>query len=67
MLFRSCAEFDHMNRSVKAQLKYADKIGARYVAVIGESELATGTVNLKAMKDGNVNSVKIAEIEEYLK
>ena len=56
-----------MNRSVKAQLKYADKIGARYVAVIGESELATGTVNLKAMKDGNVNSVKIAEIEEYLK
>ncbi len=62
-----CAEFDHMNRSVKAQLKYADKIGARYVAVIGESELATGTVNLKAMKDGNVNSVKIAEIEEYLK
>ncbi len=62
-----CAEFDHMNRSVKAQLKYADKIGARYVAVIGESELATGTVNLKAMKDGSVNSVKIAEIEEYLK
>lgn len=62
-----CAEFDHMNRSVKAQLKYADKIGARYVAVIGESELATGIVNLKAMKDGSVKSVKIAEIEEYLK
>lgn len=62
-----CTEFDHMNRSVKAQLKYADKIGARYVAVIGESELATGIVNLKAMKDGSVKSVKIAEIEEYLK
>jgi histidyl-tRNA synthetase len=29
-----CVEIDHMERSVKAQLKYADKLGAEYVAVI---------------------------------
>ena len=33
------AETDLMNRSLKAQLKYANKIGARYTMVIGDSEL----------------------------
>ncbi|MDE6373289.1 MAG: histidine--tRNA ligase, partial [Clostridia bacterium] len=43
------AECDHMSRSVKAQFKYADKIGAEYVAVIGGSELESGSCNLKRM------------------
>ena len=62
-----CAEFDHMGRSVKAQLKYADKIGVKFVAVIGESELSSGEVNLKDMRDGSVRTVKIDRLEEYLK
>lgn len=61
-----CAEFDHMQRSVKAQLKYADKIGAAFVAVIGESELETNTVNLKNMADGTQTEVKIDELYQYL-
>lgn len=60
------AEIDHINRSVKAQFKYADKLGAQYVAVIGENELATGEVNLKNMKDGTQVSVKINDIYTYL-
>lgn len=61
-----CAEFDHMQRSVKSQLKYADKIGAKFVAVIGESELETNTVNLKNMADGTQTEVKIDELYQYL-
>ena len=36
------AERDLMERSLKAQFKYADKLGAQYVAVIGENELNSG-------------------------
>ena len=61
------AECDLMERSVKAQLKYADKLGARYVAVIGESELAEGTVNLKKMSDGSSVKLPFGEICNYLK
>ncbi len=61
------AECDLMERSVKAQFKYADKSGAEYVAVIGENELASGEVNLKKMSDGTQQLVKISEICTYLK
>ncbi len=47
-----CAETDFMGRSVKAQFKYADKIKAKYVAVIGDSELSSGNVEIKRMSDG---------------
>lgn len=56
------AETDSMNRSLKAQLKYADKLGAEYVAVIGETELADGGVNLKEMKSGNQEFVRFENI-----
>ena len=46
-------EIDHIGRSVKAQMKYADKIGARYVLVLGGDELAKGKAKLKHMSDGN--------------
>ena len=45
-------EIDHVGRSVKSQLKYADKIGARYVLVLGGDELANGEAKLKRMSDG---------------
>ena len=60
------AEIDHMERGIKAQFKYADKIKAEYVATIGESELETGTVNLKKMSDGTIESIAIdALIEKF--
>ncbi len=46
------AETDHMDRSFKAQYKYADKIGARYVLAVGDSELAAGTAKVRRMEDG---------------
>ncbi len=47
-----CVEIDHVGRSVKAQLKYADKAGARYVLVLGDEELQSGAAKLKRMSDG---------------
>lgn len=60
------AECDLMNRSVKAQFKYADKLGAEYVAVIGETEFLNGEVTLKNMKDGTQSAVKTTQIYTYL-
>lgn len=62
-----CAECDHMDRSLKAQFKYADKIGAKFVAVIGDNELSSGVCNLKKMSDGTQTPVAFTNIYEYLK
>ena len=59
------AEIDHMQRSVKAQFKYADKIGAKYVAVIGGNELAEGKANVKNMANGESESVAFEEMTAY--
>lgn len=61
-----CAEVDHMQRSLKAQFKYADKIGAKFVAAVGESELSTRTLNVKRMSDGATAAVKFDELYAYL-
>ncbi len=62
----SC-DFDHMNRGIKSQFKYADKIGAEYVGVIGSNELAEGIVKLKKMSDGTENAVKFDELVKFFK
>ncbi len=59
------AEIDHMERSIKAQFKYADKIGAQYVAVIGGNELAEGKANVKCMATGESESVAFADMLAY--
>ncbi len=61
------AEVDHMGRSLKAQFKYADKLGAVYVAVIGSEELANGACNVKKMVDGSQRIVKFSDLINYLK
>ena len=45
-------ERDIMQRSFKAQMKYADKIGTKYLLVIGENEISTGKAKIKNMKTG---------------
>jgi histidyl-tRNA synthetase len=60
----SC-EVDHMERSIKAQFKYADKIGAKYVAVIGGSELEEGVMNVKCMQDSSQERVEFGAAGAY--
>lgn len=59
------AECDHMDRSVKAQFKYADKIKAKYVVTIGQDELESGVCKAKRMADGNVSEVAFADIAQF--
>ena len=59
------AEIDHMDRSVKAQFKYADKLGAKFVAVIGGNELSEGVMNVKSMATGESEKVAFANAVEY--
>ena len=59
------ADIDHAARSVKAQFKYAGKLGARYVVVIGQDELATGECTVKHMEDSASERVKREEIVAY--
>ena len=59
------AEIDHMERSVKAQFKYADKLGAKYVAVIGGNELAENVMNVKNMESGESEKVRFDSAVAY--
>jgi histidyl-tRNA synthetase len=54
------------DRALKGAMKAADKSGARFVIVLGESELKEGTVELKRMSDGVTTSVKIGQLQEEL-
>ena len=54
------------DRSLKGAMKGADKSGARFVAVIGDSERESGSVELKRMSDGTSISVKISELQTVL-
>lgn len=53
------AECDVVGRGLKPQMKYADKIGAKFVAVLGDSELESGTANLKNMKTGEQTPIPL--------
>ncbi len=61
------AEGDLMDRGVKAQMKYANKSGAKYVVVLGDDELEKGVVKIKNMSDGSESECQIASIGEFLK
>ena len=54
------AETDLCSRSLKAQMKYADKKRARFVLVVGEEELASGEAELKNMLEGGSLKVDLS-------
>lgn len=56
-------QFDVVGRSVKAQMKYANKLGAAFTVVIGDSELESGIVRLKNMESGEENEVALEDFE----
>ena len=60
------AQMDLKNRGIKAQFKYADKIGAKFVGVIGETELLENSVKIKEMESGNEQMVNFCSVFEYI-
>ena len=59
------AEIDHGGRGIKAQFKYADKLGAENVVTLGENELESGLCRVKRMSDGVQTELKISELTSY--
>ena len=62
------AECDLCGRGLKAQMKYADKLGAGNTMVLGDNELQEGKAELKNMKTGEKRKISIGEdfIDAYL-
>ncbi|MBQ2974654.1 MAG: histidine--tRNA ligase [Clostridia bacterium] len=58
------AQTDVVGRSLKAQMKYADKIGAKYTMVLGDDEIAQGKAKVKNMDNGETTEMELAEIAD---
>ena len=61
------ADNDHLDKSLKAQFKYSDKLNAKYTVVIGDDELANNTATLKNMKTSEQTTIKLSELVDELK
>ncbi|MDG5470913.1 histidine--tRNA ligase [Jeotgalibacillus sp. ET6] len=61
------AEMDTLNRKMKAQLKSADRLKAKFVAIIGENELSEGTSVVKNLESGTQENVTFEKLFDYLK
>jgi len=59
-------EISFGDRALKGSMKAADKSGAAYVIVLGESEVSSGTVELKEMSTGKTSSVTLASLQKHL-
>lgn len=54
------------DRALKGAMKAADKSGAKYVIVLGENEVQSGSVELKTMATGETKSVRISDLNDNL-
>lgn len=61
------AAMDFAGRSMKAQMKQANKLGARYALILGDDEIAEGVVMLRSMSDSQQEKVALAEVIEKIK
>lgn len=60
------AEKDLLQKSLKAQMKYADKIGAKFTVVLGEDEVNNNRAVLKNMKTGEQSEISLDKIHEEI-
>lgn len=59
------AETDYMDRSVKAQMKYANKIGAENTVILGSDELGRGQAVIKNMETHEETLADLDKITDY--
>ena len=55
------AECDIVGRSLKAQMKYANKLNAAYTLILGDSEIEAGRAQLRNMETGEQTEVALAD------
>jgi histidyl-tRNA synthetase len=58
---------DYLAKSLKAQMRYADKLGARFVLILGDEELRENVVTVRDMKRSEQWREKIDEVASSLK
>lgn len=56
------AERDYLDRKVKAQFKAADRLHAKYVAVLGENELKNNKINVKQLETGVQKEIDLTDL-----
>jgi histidyl-tRNA synthetase len=61
------ADKDYQDRKIKAQFKAADRLNAKFVAILGDDELAKEVVNIKEMSTGEQTEVPLHSVVDYLK
>ena len=61
------AERDYLGRKMKAQLKAADRLEARFVAILGDEELAAGEITVKTMATGEQIRVPLTDFIEWIR
>lgn len=59
-----CVNIDTVGRSIKAQMKYANKINSEFTVVIGDNEIESDTVQLKCMADGSQTQATLSQFAE---
>ena len=60
-------ETDYLSKSIKAQMKAADKNHARYTVIIGDDELAAGVATVRNMADSSQENVPLDKVLDYIK
>lgn len=60
------AECDTVGRSVKAQMKYADKLGCQFSCILGDNELAAGKALVKNMSTGETKEVAFDDLVDFI-
>lgn len=61
------AAMDFAGRSMKAQMKQANKLEAKYSVILGEDEIAEGVVMLRSMEDSSQTKVPMNQVAEKIK
>ena len=61
------AAMDFAGRSMKAQMKQANKLGAKYSVILGEDEISEGVVMLRSMEDSSQAKVPMNQVAEKIK
>ena len=59
-------ETDYLNKSLKAQMRLANKLNVSYVLIVGQEELAEQKITIKNMTDGHQQAVPLKEISSYI-
>jgi len=59
--------FDYLRRSIKAQMREANKLGAQYAIIIGEDELKDKSVIIKDLSTSNQEKITLDSVQKHMK